>query len=68
MSLSLITCRLLQNQTIKYASYSPICKLLHTNQILHKAEDRREMIKSLPVKDQGTIGEKSIDIDNLMRR
>lgn len=68
MSLSLLSYRILQNQTIKYASYSPICKLLHTSQILHKAEDRREMIKSLPVKDQGTIGEKSVDIDNLLRR
>lgn len=68
MSLSLLSYRILQNQTFKYACYSPLCKFFHTNEILLKAEDRREMIKSLPVKDQGTIGEKSIDIDNLMRR
>jgi hypothetical protein len=33
-----------------------------------KSEDRREMIASMPVKDDGTVGEKSIDIDTTVKR
>lgn len=35
---------------------------------LHKVEDRKEMLASLPAKDEGTAGEKSIDIDNLLTK
>lgn len=31
-----------------------------------KAEDRREMLASMPAKDEGTQGEKALDIDNLL--
>lgn len=33
-----------------------------------KAEDRREMLASMPAKDEGTEGEKVLDIDNLIVR
>lgn len=33
-----------------------------------KAEDRREMLASLPAKDEGTEGEKAVDIDNLINK
>lgn len=33
-----------------------------------KAEDRREMLASLPAKDEGTEGERSVDIDSLIKR
>lgn len=39
---------------------------IHTSSALHKVEDRKEMLASLPAKDEGTAGEKSIDIDTLM--
>ncbi|KAI9584363.1 28S ribosomal protein S11, mitochondrial [Glossina fuscipes] len=39
---------------------------LHTSSVLRKVEDRKEMLASLPAKDEGTAGEKSIDIDTLM--
>lgn len=28
-----------------------------------KADDRRELIKSMPIKDMGTQGEKQLDVD-----
>lgn len=31
-----------------------------------KAEDRKEMLASMPAKDEGTAGEKSVDIDTLL--
>lgn len=31
-----------------------------------KADDRKELINSTPRRDQGTEGEKSMDIDNLI--
>lgn len=40
----------------------------HTNVILHKVEDRKMMMASLPAKDEGTKGEKSIAIDSLINR
>lgn len=33
-----------------------------------KAEDRREMLASMPAKDEGTQGEKLMDIDNLITK
>ncbi|XP_013100022.2 small ribosomal subunit protein uS11m [Stomoxys calcitrans] len=38
----------------------------HTSSIVRKAEDRKEMLASMPAKDEGTAGEKSIDIDTLL--
>lgn len=39
---------------------------VHTNAALRKAEDRKEMLASMPAKDEGTAGEKSVDIDTLL--
>lgn len=39
-----------------------------TTNKLYKVEDRKEMLASLPAKDEGTAGEKSIDIDNLFTK
>lgn len=41
---------------------------IHTSACLKKVEDRKEMLASMPAKDEGTIGEKSVDIDTLMNR
>ncbi|XP_030370593.1 28S ribosomal protein S11, mitochondrial [Scaptodrosophila lebanonensis] len=41
---------------------------IHTSASLKKAEDRKEMLASLPAKDEGTTGEKSVDIDTLINR
>lgn len=38
---------------------------LHTTARLNKVEDRKEMLASMPAKDEGTAGEKSVDIDSL---
>ncbi|KAH8306125.1 hypothetical protein KR018_002155 [Drosophila ironensis] len=41
---------------------------IHTGAGLRKAEDRKEMRASLPAKDEGTIGERVVDIDTLINR
>ncbi|XP_017017663.1 uncharacterized protein mRpS11 [Drosophila kikkawai] len=41
---------------------------IHTGACWRKAEDRKEMLASMPAKDEGTVGEKSVDIDNLINR
>lgn len=30
--------------------------------------DRREMLRSVPTKDEGTVGEKTVDIDSTIRQ
>lgn len=40
---------------------------IHTSSYLLKAEDRKEMLASMPVKDEGTEGERTISIDNLIQ-
>lgn len=47
---------------------SPRSSYIHTSACLAKAEDRKEMLASLPAKDEGTVGEKSVDIDTLISR
>ncbi|XP_034660875.1 28S ribosomal protein S11, mitochondrial [Drosophila subobscura] len=41
---------------------------IHTSVCSRKAEDRKEMLASMPAKDEGTVGEKSVDIDTLINR
>lgn len=41
---------------------------LHTSATLCKSEDRRQMKASLPAKDEGTIGERTADIDSILSR
>lgn len=41
---------------------------LHTSAALGKSEDRRQMKASLPAKDEGTIGERTADIDSILSR
>eukprot|EP00099_Drosophila_melanogaster_P015538 NP_524382.1 mitochondrial ribosomal protein S11 [Drosophila melanogaster] len=41
---------------------------IHTSACWRKAEDRKEMLASLPAKDEGTVGEKTVDIDTLINR
>lgn len=40
---------------------------IHTTRICARGEDRKEMIRSMPVKDDGTEGEKNISIDSLIQ-
>uniref|UniRef100_A0A0K8URT8 28S ribosomal protein S11, mitochondrial n=1 Tax=Bactrocera latifrons TaxID=174628 RepID=A0A0K8URT8_BACLA len=44
-----------------------VCKF-HTGLVMRKVEDRKGMMASLPDKDEGTTGEKSIDIDTLIQK
>ncbi|KAH8310428.1 hypothetical protein KR044_001328 [Drosophila immigrans] len=46
----------------------PRNSLMHTSACLRKVEDRKEMLASMPAKDEGTMGEKSVDIDTLIDR
>nr|AAL90434.1 RH70248p [Drosophila melanogaster] len=39
---------------------------IHTSACWRKAEDRKEMLAFLPAKDEGTVGEKTVDIDTLI--
>lgn len=39
----------------------------HISATLSGGEDRRMMMKSMPTKDEGTIGERTIDIDNMIK-
>lgn len=41
-------------------------RTLHQSAPLLKVEDRKAMLASLPGKDEGTIGERSIDIDSMI--
>ncbi|XP_065334058.1 small ribosomal subunit protein uS11m [Cloeon dipterum] len=47
---------------------SSIKRPLHTTVPRSKAEDRKEMLASMPKKDEGTEGEKTIDVDLLSKR
>lgn len=40
----------------------------HVNGPYKKSEDRREMYASLPARDEGTDGEKGVDIDSVIKR
>lgn len=37
-----------------------------TQRKLREVEDRKEMLKSMPKKDEGTAGERLVDIDTLI--
>lgn len=39
----------------------------HVSANVFRGEDRRMMMKSLPSKDEGTSGERTIDIDNMIQ-
>jgi len=47
---------------------TPRSSCIHTSAFMRKVEDRKEMLASMPAKDEGTIGEKSVDIDTLINR
>ncbi|CAB3364447.1 Hypothetical predicted protein [Cloeon dipterum] len=47
---------------------SSIKRPLHTTVPRSKADDRKEMLASMPKKDEGTEGEKTIDVDLLSKR
>lgn len=40
----------------------------HSTNVNLKAEDRKEMLASLPKKDEGADGEKSIDMDSMINK
>lgn len=41
---------------------------VHTSKACLKAEDRKEMLASMPVKDEGTEGERAILMDQLIQK
>lgn len=55
-------CKLLPDKKL-FASVSRF----HLSANLWRGEDRRMMLKSLPAKDEGTGGERTIDIDNMIK-
>lgn len=55
--------------TERIASTSPLSRSICTTSILRRdVEDRREMLRSMPAPDEGTIGEKAVDIDRLLAK
>uniref|UniRef100_A0A8D8CSG3 (northern house mosquito) hypothetical protein n=1 Tax=Culex pipiens TaxID=7175 RepID=A0A8D8CSG3_CULPI len=55
----------LANVLRRTAAAAP-ARTLHQSAPLFKVEDRKAMLASLPGKDEGTIGERSIDIDSMI--
>lgn len=43
-------------------------RTIHQSSALLKVEDRKQMLASLPGKDEGTVGERAIDIDSLITK
>nr|XP_029715832.1 28S ribosomal protein S11, mitochondrial-like [Aedes albopictus] len=43
-------------------------RTIHQSAALLKVEDRKAMLASLPGKDEGTVGERAIDIDSLITK
>lgn len=48
--------------------YRVLTSGIHTSRACLKAEDRKEMLASMPVKDEGTEGERAISIDQLIQK
>lgn len=65
MSLKSVISSLLM-RTYRHAGFKLQFSAVHTTTALRKAEDRKEMLASMPAKDEGTAGEKSVDIDTLL--
>ncbi|XP_046999861.1 28S ribosomal protein S11, mitochondrial [Schistocerca americana] len=67
-------CSFVDKQKIKsslvWGTYLPVqhCRTIYMSSFLSKVEDRREMLASMPAKDEGTEGEKTVDIDTLIKR
>ncbi|XP_053970033.1 30S ribosomal protein S11 [Anastrepha obliqua] len=55
------------DRTVGLLNRKQLCEI-HTTIALLKVEDRKGMMASLPDKDEGTAGEKSIDIDTLIHK
>lgn len=61
--------RLLQHMSrlqIGAVSASGRSARIHTAPVLCKSEDRRQMKASLPAKDEGTLGERTANIDSIL--
>lgn len=56
--------KLFQFQLNTFRGYT---NAIHTSRTVHRGEDRKEMIKSMPVRDDGTEGEKNFSIDSLIQ-
>ena len=48
----------------RVGSTLPFIREFHIHDVNRKGEDRREMLASMPARDEGTEGEKGIDIDS----
>ncbi|XP_018334898.1 uncharacterized protein LOC108743801 [Agrilus planipennis] len=57
---------------VNLSSHSSLAHYLRyistTSSFRREVTDRREMLKSLPSKEEGTVGEKAIDIDSIIQR
>lgn len=51
-----------------FLSNTNLVRNLSTTSRCLKADDRRQLIASTPRKDQGTEGEKTIEIDQIIQR
>lgn len=52
-----------------HACKNTVCRGLFTSGTQHRdVDDRKLMLKSMPVGDEGTAGENSVDIDSLITR
>lgn len=52
----------------KFSAFRVLTSGVHTSRVCLKAEDRKEMLASMPVKDEGTEGERAISIDQLIQK
>lgn len=49
------------------AAAAATARPLHGAALLRKAEDRKEMLASMPARDEGTEGEAAVDVDANLR-
>ncbi|XP_059610187.1 small ribosomal subunit protein uS11m [Phlebotomus argentipes] len=67
MSLKCVFPQIINNFLRRTSHGASVCHY-HTTNCVRKAEDRREMLASMPKKDEGTMGESVVDIDSMISK
>ena len=62
----LVCCTTHSMRNLQFSKLKPALTLCQ--QVRWKADDRRALVASMPIKDMGTQGEKGADIDFISRR
>lgn len=66
MALKILSRNIFKNLSLNNVKRLPISSSFHTNAVLGKADDRREMMRTFIPRDEGTRGEGTVDIDSLI--